>query len=212
MNLYHHYVYSPTNRPGFHSFKSQRELFQDEVESPTGFSPQNFYLHNWSKLDSYQIKWKQKQRFKVLKKIYPMFKYFDNPSSAYWHSCNTNQTIGPIQRIGCIPTVKMDIFRSWLAASFFFTCYVWVLIPLVLLFSFFRPPLLLLKLAGARADTYGLDGVDNLNMIARDITFPKSPVALLPVADDPSISSFSVSVEAYLEGESGLNADDEHLF
>jgi hypothetical protein len=81
MYLVHHYVYSPINRLGcYKSINSRRKLFQDEVESSTEYSPHNFNLYYWSKLDSYQIQWKQ--RFKVLKKIYPKFIYFDKTSSA----------------------------------------------------------------------------------------------------------------------------------
>jgi hypothetical protein len=106
--------------------------------------------------------------------------------------------------------VKMNVYCGWPAALFF--CFVdeFQSSPLSLLFL--SSPLLHLKLAGARADYFGLDSTVFLKRIGRDITFPKSPEALLPGAYEPSISSFSVPIEAYVEGESGLNADDEHLF
>jgi hypothetical protein len=69
-----------------------------------------------------------------------------------------------------------------------------------------------LKLAGARADTYGPADVDNFNRRARDITFPKSSEAILPDADEPLTHSSSIlgsSGGHDVKGESGLNADDE---
>jgi hypothetical protein len=67
-------------------------------------------------------------------------------------------------------------------------------------------------LAGARADTAGRNGAGFLNVIARDITFPKSPEALLPGAFSSSEPSILVSIGANVEEGVGENTDDERLF
>jgi hypothetical protein len=106
--------------------------------------------------------------------------------------------------------VKMNIYRGFQAAFFF--CFVDMLRSFLFSLLFLSPPLLHLKLAGARADTADRNRADYLNMIARDITISKSPEAILPGVNFSSESSYLASDEVYVEEEFGINADNEHSF
>jgi hypothetical protein len=106
--------------------------------------------------------------------------------------------------------VKMNICSGEETALIF--CLVEIIRGFLFPILFLSPPLLLLKLAGARADTADRKGAGFPNLIARYMTFSMSSEALLPDANSFSESSYSVSVEADVEEEFGLNTDDEQLF
>jgi hypothetical protein len=212
MNLRHTNDYSSINRHGCTSINSKEKLIQDNADCSSGFSPHKPYLNKRSTLEPSNLRWKQKQRFKPLEKICRfLFKYLSKTSSATWHASLIIFAFGPTQRDNCLPKVKMNIYRGWITATFFLY-HAWALDPLVPLLFFLSPPMLLLKWAGAPADTSGRTGEEYLNVRAGDINFPKSPVAILPGAESSSESLTLVSIKANVGEGIGEKTDDELLF